>query len=50
LLDQLERLTNNHAAGFTGEELVDRLAVNNDDAEPRFMNTRATALLRRPVP
>jgi hypothetical protein len=51
LLNQLQRLTNNHAAGFAGEELVDRLAVDNDGtSEPRFMKTRATALLRRPVP
>ena len=50
LFHQGQRLAYDHATGFTGEELVNRLAVDGDGTEPRFMKTRATALLRRPVP
>ena len=32
LLDQFERLANNHATRFTGEKLIDRLAIDDDSA------------------
>jgi hypothetical protein len=50
VLGQFQRLAHDHAAGFTGEELIDRLVIDDELAAALRRKTRAMAVLRRPVP
>lgn len=36
LLNQFKRLTNDHASGFAGEKLIDRLAIDDNGARTTF--------------
>jgi hypothetical protein len=45
-----QRLAHDHAARLAREEFVDRLLVDDELARACLMNTRATDVLRRPVP
>ena len=47
---QFERLAHDHAAGFASEELVDRLAVDDDLARTLLDENTSHRGLRRPVP